>query len=92
MLVVVRDGPGCILVRCEPVEVGVRSLAVVDDPPVVDDPLRLSQAPEQRLVETFVPEPAVGALDKAILLRLIGLNVVPGNTRLQLPAQHRVRG
>ena len=53
---------------------------------------RLSQAPEQRLVEKFIPEPAVEALDEAILLRLAGLNVVPGNARLQLPAQHRVRG
>ena len=68
----VRDGPGCIRVQCDPVEVRVGSLAVVVDPPVFGDPPRLSQAAEQRLVETFVPEPQVGALDEAFYCGLPG--------------------
>jgi hypothetical protein len=47
---------------------------------------------EQRLVEAFVPQPAVEALDERMLLRLSGRDVVPRDAMLLSPAQHGQAG
>ena len=44
-------GPFCKLVWCEAVEARVGPFAVVVDPPIFDDPPRLSQASEERFVQ-----------------------------------------
>jgi hypothetical protein len=46
----VRVGPHCKRVWCQSVEARVRPLRVVIVPPVFNDPARLSQPAEQRLV------------------------------------------
>ena len=84
-------GPPCKLVWCEPVEARVWPFAVIIDPPVFDDPARLGQAAEQRLVQQLISELAVKTLDEAVLLRLAGLNVVSGDAGFFLPAQDRHR-
>ncbi|ODN68014.1 hypothetical protein A6302_04354 [Methylobrevis pamukkalensis] len=50
---------------------------VVVDPPVLDDPSGLSKREEEVLVEAFVTEPTVEALDEGILYRRAGCDVVP---------------
>jgi hypothetical protein len=45
---------------------------------------------KQMLVQAFVVEPAVEALDEPVLLRLARRDVVPCDTTLRLPAQHGV--
>jgi hypothetical protein len=44
------------------------------------------------LVQAFIAEPAVEALDEPVLLRLARRDVVPGDATFLMPAQHRVRG
>ena len=48
----------------------VRPDELVVEPPAVDDDASLGEAGEDLLVEAFVAQPAVEALDEAILLRL----------------------
>jgi hypothetical protein len=62
-------GACCELSRCEPVEARVRSVGVVVDPPLFDDPAGLAEVSEHVLVETLVTQAAVEALDEAILHR-----------------------
>ena len=69
----------------------MRSTAVVVDPPFIDDPAGVRQAPEEVLVEALVPEAPVQALDEAVLLRLAGRDGVPLDATFLLPAQHRMR-
>ena len=52
----------------------------------------MRQRPEQRLVQQFVAEPTIGTLDKAVLLRLSGRDVMPSDAGLIRPAQDGVRG
>ena len=47
----------------------MRSFGVVLDPPLLNDTLRLGHGDEPVLVQTFVPELAVEALDVRILIR-----------------------
>ena len=68
----------------------MRSVGVVVDPPFFDDLLCLSEIAEQVLVEAFVAQPAVEALDEAILHRFAGCDVVPFDVMLLLPAQDGV--
>ena len=65
-------GAGCKGCRCEPVQARVWAFGVVIDPPCFDDPARRDQAAEQVFVEAFIPEPAVEAFHKPVLLRLPG--------------------
>lgn len=51
-------GACCELSRCEPVEARVRSVGVVADPLVFDDPARLAEVREHVLVETLVTQVA----------------------------------
>ena len=63
---------------------------VVVATPCADQSAGVWQAVEQVLVQTLVPEPAVEALDEAVLHRLSRRDVVPFNLPLFLPAQDRV--
>ena len=74
-------GASCELSWCEPIEARVRSVGVVVDPPFFDDLTRLIEVREQVLVEALVAQPAVEALDEAILHRFARRNVVPFERR-----------
>src|SRR3712207_4329967 len=49
-------------------------MLVVVEPPSLDDAARLGQAREPALVETFLAEAAVEALDRGVLHRLAGID------------------
>lgn len=66
----VLSGPGCELVRGEAAAARAGPVAVVVVPPGIDDPSRHEQAPEHVLIEAFVAEAAVEALDEGVLDRL----------------------
>ena len=74
------------------IEAGVGSDGVVVGPPGVDDRPRVGEVVEQMLIEAFVAEPAVEALDEPVLLRLSRCDVVPQHRPSFLPGQDRVRG
>jgi hypothetical protein len=65
---------------------------IVVDPPCLDGPARHRQAAEQSLVEAFIAEAAVEALDEAVLLRLAGSDVVPEDGAVLLPVNRRANG
>ena len=52
----------------------------------------MRQRSEQRLVEAFVAQPPVEALDEGVLCRLAGRDIVPGDPPLGRPAQDRHAG
>jgi len=54
--------------------------AVVILPPRLDDRARFRQAAKHVLVQAFVAQLAVEALDEGVLHRLAGLDVVPAAT------------
>ena len=58
---------------------------VVIMPPTLQRSPRSFQRIEHLFVEKFVSEPPVERLDKTVLLRFAGCDVVPGNARLVLP-------
>ena len=66
------------------------SLSVVVLPPCFDDLTCLVEVGEQVLVEALVAQPAVEALNKAILHRFARCNVVPFDVVLLLPGQDGV--
>ena len=51
----------------------------------------MGEAAEEMLIEAFILQSAVDALDKAILHGLAWLNVMPLNSALLLPLQDGVR-
>ena len=81
------SGACCKLVRCEPVQARVRSECVVVGPPFFDDLSGVWQAGEEMLVEALVAQPAIEALDEAVLGRLAGSDVVPFHATFFLPGQ-----
>src|SRR5947209_12854772 len=85
-------GPGCKLVRGETAKARMRPVMVVVDPPSLNDLASSVQAAEQVLVEAFVAEATIEALDEAILHRLARSNVVPFNGVILLPLQDRSGG
>lgn len=54
----------------------MRSAQIVFDPPCLDDLAGIAIVGEEMLVEAFVPETAVDALDEAVLHRLARCDVV----------------
>lgn len=68
------------------------SVLVIVLPPSTDDLPGMTVTGKQMLIETLVPEPAVEALDEAILHRLARRDVVPLDAALLLPFEHRVAG
>lgn len=81
------QGAGCKLRWCKSVQARVRSECVVVGPPFFDDPASLRQAGEEALIEALVAQPAIEALDEAVLRRLAGRNVVPFHAPFFLPGQ-----
>ena len=81
------DGAGCKGCWGEPVEARVWAFGVVIDPPCFDDPACRSLAREQMLVDAFIPEAAVEALDEPVLLGLSWRDVVLQYRAFLLPAQ-----
>src|ERR1700730_5954016 len=63
--------------RCEIAKTAMRSHPVVIVHPDCQYFAGMGKGREQRLVEAFVPQPAVEALDEGILLRPSGRDVVP---------------
>ena len=70
----------------------VRSLPVVVFHPSGDLDPSMVQAPEQRLVEQFVPHSTVEALDVAILHRLSRRDVMLLDADLAAPCQYAIAG
>lgn len=64
---------------------------VIVGTPGVDDRPSVGDVTEQMLIEAFVAEPAVEALDKPVLLRLARCDIVPQHRSLLRPGQDRVR-
>src|SRR5260370_231186 len=63
--------------RCEIAKTAMRSHSVVIGVRACQYFGGMGKGREQRLVEAFVPQPAVEALDERILLRFSGRDVVP---------------
>src|SRR6188508_612557 len=87
----VLDGPGCKLVRCEPLEARVGAVLVEVVLPLRQQGAHVCQRAEWSLVQQLVAQPAIERLHERVLNRLTRLDVVPGNVLLLLPAQHRQR-
>lgn len=71
------DRSCCKLRRREPVEARVQSECVLVGPPFHDDHSGVRQAGEEVLVQTFIAQSAIEALDEAILGRLDRCDVIP---------------
>lgn len=65
---------------------------VVVVPPDGKDAARMAEVVENLLVQAFVSQAAVEALDEAVLLRFTGSDVVPSDPSLVLPLQDRPIG
>jgi hypothetical protein len=59
-------------------------------PPVFERHRRLAERSEERLVQEFVAQPAVEALDEGVLGRLAGIDVMPVDLRLVREGQDGV--
>ncbi len=70
----------------------MRTDVVVVVPPEGERGSRVSQAGEDLLVQEFIPQAAVEALDEGVLGRLAGLDIVPRDAAIALPAEHRPTG
>src|SRR4030081_401897 len=70
----------------------MRSVMVVVDPPSLNNLASSVQSAEQMLVEAFVAEATIEALDEAILHRLARSDVVPFKGVILLPLQDRSGG
>ena len=66
-------------------------MLVVVSAPSGNQDTSLGQARKPMVIQALIPKPAVETLDEAVLLRFARLDVVPADTRFQLPAQHRPR-
>lgn len=64
------------LIRCPAIQLGVWAHRIVVFPPVSQNLAGMAERREQRLVEAFIPQPAVETFDKAVLLRFPGDDIV----------------
>ena len=69
----------------------MRAVMIVVVAPCRDQLAGMSQAGEQVLVEAFVPQSTVEALDKAVLHGPARRDVVPFDLPVLLPSQDRIR-
>ena len=60
-------GPGCKLIRREPVEARMGACRVVIVSPVLDDLSCMTVTGEQMFVQAFIAQASVKALDEAVL-------------------------
>ena len=70
-------GPGCKLIRREPTEARLWLGRVVVVSPGSDNLTGMVVTGEQMLVQAFIAQASVKALDKAVLHRLAWLDVMP---------------
>lgn len=75
-----------------PAEAGVGPFGVVVRAPGGERGAGMMQGREQGLVQEFVPQTAIEALDKGILGRLSGRDIVPVKLAIIHELQDRVRG
>ena len=68
------------------------SLDVVVPAPCRDQAASMAQGIEEVLIQTLISEAPVEALDKTILHRLSGSNVMPLNLAVMLPLEDRIGG
>ena len=54
--------------------------------------MRFGKGDEQRIFETSIPKAAIEYLDKTVLNRFAGLNVMPFETGLMIPIENRHNG
>ena len=66
-------------------------MGIIVGPPSFDDPPGCGQALEDVLIEAFVAQATVQALDECVLHWLAGGDVVPADTAILLPTQHHMR-
>jgi len=85
------SGPSCKLLRREPVEARMRSVIVIVVTPARDDLAGMAVAPEQMLVQTFIPQPAVERFNEAVLHRFTRGDVVSLDAARLLPLKNGVR-
>ena len=69
----------------------MRPAAVVIVPPLCEHASGMTERAEHGLIQHLVAQPTVERLHERILDQLAGLNVVLGDARVLLPAQHRRR-
>ncbi len=75
-----------------PPKLGMRPIGVIIGAPLNQHDPGVGDRAEQRLVKQFIPQAAVEALDKAILHRLAGCDVMPLDRVTFSPAEDRVAG
>ena len=85
------SGPGCKLLRCEPVEARIRSVVVIVVTPARDDLAGMAVTPEQVLVQALVSQSPVERFNEAVLHRFARGDVVPLDAALLLPLKIGVR-
>jgi len=91
-----RGRPGCAVEigvdgRSQPAKRCVWSFCIVVDPPVFNDPARLSEDAEDVFIQAFVAQSAIEAFDKGILHWFSGRDVVPADARDLAPPEHGMR-
>jgi len=69
----------------------VRPCHIVVGDPAADELPCLVEDDEQSLIEEFVAHPTVEALDKPVLHRFAGCDVVPVDPMIHCPAEDRIR-
>ena len=69
----------------------MRAVVIVVVAPCGNQMAGMAQGREQVLVEAFVPEPSVEALDEAVLHRFTRRDVVPFHLAILLPFEHGIR-
>jgi len=70
----------------------VRADVIVIVPPEGQDFARVRQAFERGLVQALVAQASVEALGEGVLLRLAGVDIMPGDPRAGLPFEERAAG
>ena len=75
------------LIRCPAIQLGMGTHRVVVFPPVSQNLSGMAERREQRLVEAFIPQPAVETFDKPVLLRFHRCDIMSFNLHLIRPFQ-----
>ena len=88
----VLSEPGCKLPGREPVKARMRPVVIVVVTPALDDLAGMAVAAEAVLVQAFVAQPAIEALNEAVLHRLARGDVMPLDAAVLLPPKDRIRG
>ena len=80
------------LIRCPATQLGMGTHRIVVFLPVSQNLSRMAEGGEQRLVEAFVPQPAVEAFDKPVLLRFPRGDIMSFDLHLIGPFQDGMGG